>query len=51
MFSNFKEIEKAFEIINRRLNISYRELKSSRNIRKHLYTPREKNIDSYFNKK
>ena len=51
IFSNFKDIEKTFEIINRRLNISNREIKSSKNIRKHLYTPKERNTISYFNKK
>jgi len=51
IFSNFKNIEKTFEIINRRLNIAYRELKSNKTIRKHLFTPREKNSESYFNQK
>ena len=49
IFSNFKNIEKTFEIINRRLNIAYRELKSNKTIRKHLFTPREKNSESHFN--
>ena len=49
IFSNFENLEKTYEIINRRLNISNKE--SSRNIRKHLFTPKERNTVSYFNKK